>query len=132
MSGINVSYRGEGPNVTTGNGGGAAPADVPQRKPNDASGGIGDSRAAAGDRIGRLMVDTGPVRSSVAINVSSADQILTQCTRWVYVGTTGNLVCRCADDAADQTFSNLAVGWHQLAVAIVRKTGTTIAGNLCF
>jgi hypothetical protein len=135
MSGISGSYDGEGPNIVpvniqTGMQPQPIPPDVGLTGPNpNLTGGTRISYFRM-DRRGRLRVSNESVRSSVAINVAAADQALTVCSRWLYVGVTGNLVCRLQDDAADQTFSNLAVGWHQLAIAVVRKTGTTIASSV--
>lgn len=132
-AGITGSYRGEGSNVSTGNGGGAPPPDVPAGKLAEAGGAIGRQRSVTVDRIGRLYTDGGPYRASAAINVSSADQVLDHCTRGVWIQTAGaNLVVRLADDSADVTFTSIGAGFFPLAIAIVRKTGTTVSGVLLF
>jgi hypothetical protein len=69
-------------------------------------------------------------RRSVAVNIASTDHDFSAgsgtgpCDA-IYIGVTGNLVCRMAGDSADITFSNLPVGTHRLQIAVVRKTSTT-------
>lgn len=128
------TFEGDGPNVVS-SAGVAGPAivpDVQSASTNANSQGQGRSSAITIDARRRLRVSNEAARAGTAIAVSSVDQVLTKPTRWVQIGTAGNLVCRLADDTADVTLNNLQQGIHPLAVAIVRHTGTTAAGVLLF
>lgn len=131
MPTIQGTYEAEGPNVS-GAAQKALTGDVPAMNTMSSTGPGGNQQSVAIDVRRRLRVSTEAARAGVAISVGSADQVLAKATRWVYIGTTGNLVVRLADDTADVTLSNVPVGLYQLAVAIVRKTGTTAAGVLLF
>lgn len=73
------------------------------------------------------------IRSAEAIDVSSGDIELTNLTRGLYVGTSGDIVVQFSDDAdaAPVTLKNLAAGvWHPLQVQKIIETGTTAADIL--
>lgn len=139
-AGISGSYDGEGLNVAVKSA--TAPGPVAQASPdiwaqaaalNTAPGGQGRTGLCRVDRRGRLRTSDEAARSGAAISVGGGDQVLSVCSRWVYIGTTGNLVVRLADDTADITLSNLPAGvMLPLAVAIVRQTGSTAVGVLLF
>ena len=139
--GISGNYDGEGPNVAPANGttnpGPVAPSpDVPFKRGtmnNGIIGGQGIGGFVPVDRRGRLRTSEESARSGTAISVGGGDQVLGVTSRWVYVGSNGNLVVRLADDAADITLTGVTAGQLiPLAVAIVRQTGTTAGGILLF
>lgn len=125
-------YEGEGPNVS-GSQATTPPGDVPvSNLTSSATGPIGPVQDVAIDRRRRLRISSEAGRQAIAINYSSADHQFANATRWIYIGTTGNLAVRFADDTADVTLSNLPVGLYQFAISIVRKTGSTAAGVAIF
>lgn len=138
-SGISGSYDGEGVNVAPksatapGPAAGVSPDVWAQGAAlNTSPGGQGRQAMMRVDRRGRLRVSNEAARSGAAISVGGGDQVLSVCSRWVYISGTGNLVVRLADDTADTTLSNIPVGvMLPLAVAIVRSTSTA-AGVLLF
>lgn len=50
-------------------------------------------------------------------------------SRAIYIGTAGNLVCRMADNPGVDVTLPLGVGWHPIAVRLI-KTTSTAAGIL--
>jgi hypothetical protein len=75
-----------------------------------------------------LRGDTTGIRSAASVNISSTDATLTNVTRGLYVGTSGDVVVQFSDDgdSATVTLKNLAAGvWHPVQVQKVIKTGTT-------
>lgn len=139
-SGISGSYDGEGLNVSAKSA--TAPGPVAQQSPdvwaqgaanNTAPGGQGRQSNMRTDRRGRLRTSNEAARDSVAVSVGGGDQVLGVCSRYFYAATTGAIVVRLADAAADTTLSGLLAGtMYPLAIAIVRQTGTTTTGVLLF
>jgi hypothetical protein len=138
--GISGNYDGEGPNVApqtaTAPGPVAGSPDVWAKRGsmnNGITGGQGIGGFAPVDRRGRLRTSSESARSGTAISIGGGDQVLTVCTRALYVGGGGNLVCRLADDTADITLTGLVAGVvYPIAIALVRATGTTATGILLF
>lgn len=137
-AGISGSYDGEGLNVSAKSA--TAPGPVAQQSPDvwaqgaatgTAPGGQGRQSLMRTDRRGRLRTSSEAARSGTAISVGGGDQVLSVCTRKIWIGTAGNLIVRLADDTADVTFTALAIGVYDLAIAVVRST-TTAAGVLLF
>ena len=60
-----------------------------------------------------------------ATAVTPSDATIIPITRSLYVGTTGNLTVRMADQKASVLFSNVPVGIFPLQVDMVMATGTT-------
>lgn len=140
-TGISGSYDGEGPNVSAASA--TAPGPAPTASPdvwaqtnglhNGNNGGQGRQAMMRVDRRGRLRTAEESYRQGVALNVSVADQALPVCARGFYANTVGDLVVRLADDTVDTTFLAVGQGFViSLAIAIVRKTGTTVTGVLLF
>lgn len=65
---------------------------------------------------------------ATAISYGGGDQTLSPACRAVYVSTSGHLAVRLVGATADVTFSNLPVGFHPIAVSIIRQSGSTAAG----
>ncbi|WP_049820079.1 spike base protein, RCAP_Rcc01079 family [Bradyrhizobium japonicum] len=75
-----------------------------------------------------LRGDTTGIRSAAAVDISSTDATLTNITRGLYVGVSGNVVVQFSDDAdsATVTLKNLVAGvWHPIQVQKIIKSGTT-------
>lgn len=141
--GIGGNYDGEGPNVaahvngTLHNPGPIAPSpDVFDKRGslnNGIAGGQGIGGTVAIDRRGRLRTSDEPARSGVVLNVGGGDQVLSVCARYFYCSTSGNLVCRLADDSADLTFTGMVAGaTYPISIAVVKASGTTAGGILLF
>jgi hypothetical protein len=136
--GISGNYDGEGPNVaapsTTAPGPVTASPDAWATRGslnNGITGGQSINAMVPVDRRKRLRTSSESARGGVTINVGPGDQVLTVCSRALYVSIAGNIVVRLADDTADVTLSNLLAGVvYPLAIAIVRQTGTTASGVL--
>lgn len=63
-------------------------------------------------------------RNAVAVTPHATDP-LTEVSKGLYVGGSGNLVCRLVDDASDVTFTNVPAGSVlPIRVAYVRATST--------
>ena len=135
-SGITGSYDGEGNNVLGGVGNPTPVAPSPDAwatGPNPTGSGQSKIVGVAMDRRRRLRTANEPYRQAEAINVASADQILTVYARGVYISSAGNIVGRLVDDTADQTFTGLLAGQtYPFSFVIIRKTNTTAAGLLLF
>lgn len=72
-----------------------------------------------------------PFHNAVAIDVSATDQTPTLgSSNGVYIGGTGDLVVRLKNASADVTFKSLPVGFADIQVAKVVKTGTTVTNSL--
>lgn len=69
-----------------------------------------------------------PISDGEAIDYSGGDQTLSNVSTRIYIDSTGNLKVRLKDASVDLTFSNLAVGWHEMRVSIIRQTGSTASG----
>jgi len=142
--GMTGTYDGEGSNIASGGTGGApiggnglvapaAPSPDVGLASNSTTSGQGRQGVVTIDRRKRLRTSSESARSETPISVSGGDQKLAYCSRGIYISTAGTLVCRLADNSADSTFSNLNAGsWYPFAVAIIRQTGTTAAGNVLF
>lgn len=136
---VEGTYEGEGPNVATIASGGFQSTTVPDVAKISASAaaanpsGQGRTGSVALTRRRQLRVSSESARAQTAISYSGGDQILNYAARGVYISTGGTLVCRLVDDTADATFSGLTAGsWYPLAIAIVRQSGSTVAGNLLY
>lgn len=60
-----------------------------------------------------------------AIAVTPSDATVLQTTRGLYIGVSGNLTVRMAQDEVNATFANVPVGIFPVQVDQVLATGTT-------
>ena len=65
------------------------------------------------------------VSAHSATTVTPSDSTVIPATRGLYVGVTGNLAVKMADDENTITFSNVPVGILPIQVTQVLSTGTT-------
>lgn len=73
--------------------------------------------------------DVSGAASSRVIDVSGGDQTIPE-PRAIYVGGTGDIICRLAGDNEDRTFVGVAAGLpFMVCPTVIRQTGTT-ATNL--
>lgn len=130
-TGIGGRYESEGANVSPA---GSLVPDVPaSNSPGGTSGPKGNTQSVSIDRRRRLRVSSESARGATAISYGSGDQVLTNCSRGIYITTTGTLVMRFADDTADVTFTGLLAGqWYPFSVAIIRNSGSSAAGFILY
>jgi hypothetical protein len=142
MEQVAGTYDGEGSNAS---GGVAVPAPInaappgtangpmtPQQTVDQAKKATGRTDPVAMTRVRQLRVSSEAARSSAALNVGGGDQVLTNVARGFLCTTSGNLVCRFIDDTADQTIALTAGNIYPFMIALIRQTGTTVAGTLLF
>jgi hypothetical protein len=126
MPDISGNYEGEGVNVTGAQKQTLVP-DVGQ------AGNKGPTSMVRITRRRQLAVSSESARSDAAISYGGGDQILTVCSRGVYITTGGTLVLRLVESTADQTYSALIAGnYYPFQIAIVRQAASTAAGILLF
>jgi hypothetical protein len=127
--GLTATYEGEGANVS-GSLNVANVPDVQAASVNATTTGQGMQASLACDRRRRLRTTSEGMRSAVAINYASTDQVLATYARGIHISTTGTLVGRLADDTADQTFVFGAVGFYPYSFALIRHSGSSSAAGL--
>lgn len=70
----------------------------------------------------------GPLKSIVAVDISSTDDTLASQSRAIYVGTSGDIKLE-TSMGSTVTLPSLAAGiWHAVECVKVFKTGTTASG----
>ena len=80
---------------------------------------------------GQVRVSSESAVDAVAISIGGGDQTLAIAARGVFVGGSGNLVCRLVGATADITFTGLSAGqFYPFAISIIRQTGTTITNGV--
>jgi hypothetical protein len=67
-----------------------------------------------------------PVVGGAVVDLSSTDAAMSNVTRAVWVGTSGDLKVDMIDGST-VVWPSLSVGWHPLRVTKIYKTGTTAA-----
>lgn len=65
------------------------------------------------------------VSAHSAVDVTPSDSTVLPATRALYIGVTGNVAVKMADDENTITFSNVPVGIFPIQVIQVLSTGTT-------
>jgi hypothetical protein len=58
------------------------------------------------------------------VDISTADALFTVTPRALYIGVSGDVVCRLAGDSAEVTFKSVPVGILPVQVKQVTKVGT--------
>lgn len=74
----------------------------------------------------------GPYVRSVALDVSSTDQTLTDVSDAFLCTTAGNLICTLRDNGAAVTLAVLAGVVYRVRVIAVTKTSTTAVGHFLY
>lgn len=70
-----------------------------------------------------------PAQDGTAISYGGGDQTFATPTRWIYIGTAGNLAVRLIGSSADTQLNGLLAGYmYELQVKIIRQAGSTAAG----
>lgn len=75
------------------------------------------------------IIRTGAVTYDALFSTTTNGVTVPELSRWIYVGTTGNLAYTKWDDTIE-TLPNLAAGvWHPICAKSINSSGSTIAAN---